>query len=182
MITLGVISDTHIPDRARELNQKVIPVFREAVVDAILHAGDISVPKVIDELEQVAPVFAVRGNRDFLAFRNLPMTRNLTFSGVRIGLTHGHGGWLRYFRDRIHFIRFGYKHERILPHILATFPDEKVIVFGHGHLTLNRWRNGQLLFNPGSPTCPENKNLSPSVGLLRITGRGEVRGEIIYLR
>jgi putative phosphoesterase len=181
LVTLGVIADTHIPDRVRELHPNVIPFFREAEVDVILHAGDISVPKVIAELEQVAPVFAVRGNRDFLAFRNLSLTRRLTFSGVKIGLTHGHGSWVRYIWDRIYFLLFGYKHERILPHILATFPDEKVIVFGHGHLTLNQWRNGQLLFNPGSPTCPGKKNLSPSIGLLRICDRGEILGEIIYL-
>ena len=64
MIRLGVISDTHIPDRARRLNERVIPVFREAGVSAILHAGDVSTPRVLKQLEEVAPVYATRGNRD----------------------------------------------------------------------------------------------------------------------
>ena len=47
---IGLISDTHIPDRARELPKNVISSFEN--VDLILHAGDLTSTKVIDELEQ----------------------------------------------------------------------------------------------------------------------------------
>jgi len=181
VITLGVIADTHIPDRARRLHPEVIPLFRDAAVNAILHAGDVSSPGVLEQLGQVAPVQAVRGNRDWVLLRRLPLTRRLTFCGVAIGLTHGHGGWRTYLADRPYFMLRGYQHERLLPRLLATFPQARVIVFGHGHEPLNRWIDGQLLFNPGSPHFPGKINLAPSVGLLHISAEGEVRGEIVPL-
>src|SRR5687768_1713811 len=104
MLTIGVISDTHIPDRARGLNPRVIPLFQQAQVDAILHAGDISTPRVLEQLSRVAPVYAVRGNRDWVALRRLPKSLRLTFDGVVIGLAHGHGHWWNYLIDRVDYI------------------------------------------------------------------------------
>jgi putative phosphoesterase len=181
MVTLGVISDTHIPDRAHRLDPRVMPIFRSAGVEAILHAGDVSSPGVLAQLGEVATVYAVRGNRDWLWLRNLPVARRLDFSGVTIGLTHGHGNLWNYLKDRIYFMRQGYHPERLLPRLLAEFPDVRVIVFGHGHSPLNQWMGVQLLFNPGSPHVPGTEDLTPSVGLLHISGGSEVRGEIIRL-
>ena len=53
---IGLISDTHIQDRARELPKNVISSFEN--VDLILHAGDLTSTKVIDELEKIAPTIA----------------------------------------------------------------------------------------------------------------------------
>ena len=179
-LTLGVISDTHIPDRVRSLHPGVLPVFRYATVSAILHAGDISIPSVLTELAQVAPVYAVRGNRDIFWRHRLPLVLNLNFNGLDIGLTHGHGGWRSYLIDRIYFTFHGYTHARLLPRLRTTFPQANVIVFGHGHKPLNHWLDNQLFFNPGSPHFPE-KSLAPSVGLLHISAESEVVGEIVSL-
>src|SRR5437764_8732647 len=110
MVRLGVISDSHIPDRMRTLP----PAMFEALagVDAILHAGDICVQRVLDALAQVAPVYAVRGNRDLVL--RLPLDRVLTFEGVRLGLTHGHGGLGRYVREKLLTQVLGYYHTRFL--------------------------------------------------------------------
>ena len=62
MIRIGLISDSHITKRG-ELWPQVFDAF--AGVDAILHAGDVWSPAVLDELEQVAPVHVARGNGDF---------------------------------------------------------------------------------------------------------------------
>jgi putative phosphoesterase len=180
-LTLGIISDTHIPDRARSLHPGILPLFRDARVRAILHAGDISIPSVLAELAQVAPVYAVRGNRDILWRHRLPLALKLNFNGIEIGLAHGHGGWRSYLVDRTYFMFHGYHHERLLPRLLAEFPQADVIVFGHGHLPLNCWMDDQLLFNPGSPHFPEKKDLAPSVGFLHISAESEVRGEIVTL-
>ena len=51
---IGLISDTHIPDRARQIPQKVLTSFKD--VDLIIHAGDLTTQSVIDELEEYAPV------------------------------------------------------------------------------------------------------------------------------
>ena len=72
MTTLGVISDTHIPDRTPQLNPRVLEVFQQARVTQILHAGDIMVQSVLDELATIAPVQAVCGNRDIWNLKHLP--------------------------------------------------------------------------------------------------------------
>jgi putative phosphoesterase len=180
-ITLGVIADTHVPDRRPKLEPRILPLFRDLEVQAILHAGDVSARFVLNELEQVAPVFAVKGNRDFIGLRNLPMSRQMVFGGVTIGMTHGHFGWPVYVRDRLIFMFQGYDHERLIPRLLPHFPHAKVIVFGHGHLMLNRWVNRQLLFNPGSPHFPTREGIVPSLGFLHIQPGGKVIGEIVYL-
>lgn len=181
MVTIGVIGDTHVPDRARRLNPDVLPLFESAGVNVILHTGDVSTPGVLRQLSQVAPVHAVRGNRDWLRLGNLPMNLKMEFNGVVIGMTHGHGSWGEYFVDRIYFTFHHYHHERLLPRLFKTFPDVKVIVFGHGHVPLNQWMQNKLLFNPGSPHFPDKKDLTPSLGLLHITTGSEVWGEIINL-
>ncbi len=180
-ITLGVIADTHIPDRRPALDGRILPLFRERGVKAILHAGDVSVPAVLEELRKVAPVYAVKGNRDWIWLRNLPAEQNLVFGGVKIGMAHGHGGWLNYVLDRPVFMVRGYYHSRLLPRLKARFPSARVIVFGHGHLSLVKWKDDQLYFNPGSPHFPTKKNITPSLGFLHIRENGEVDGEIVFL-
>ena len=56
-VRVGVISDTH---------KLLRPEARSLLVgsDLIVHAGDIGAQAVIDELESIAPVHAVRGNID----------------------------------------------------------------------------------------------------------------------
>ena len=181
MVKIGVIADTHIPDRARKLNPRVLEIFQDSQVDGILHAGDVSAPYVLEELEEIAPVYAVRGNRDWLLLSSLPMTLNLEFAGISIGLTHGHGGWKNYLADRLYLLFHDYSHELLLPRLVETFPHTRVIVFGHGHVPLNSWMDGKLLFNPGSPHFPHTKRITPSLGLLHLSAGGEVKGEIILL-
>jgi putative phosphoesterase len=181
MLTLGVISDTHIPDRARQLDPRALDAFQAASVDKILHAGDVSTPHVLAQLEELAPVHAVRGNRDWLALPHLPYHYRLEYAGVKIGLTHGHGRWWNYFFDRVEYLTQGYRLEVFQPRLLETFPDARVIVFGHTHRPLVHWVEGVLLFNPGSPHFPDIKSITPSVGLLHIHDGGEVAGEIINL-
>ncbi|MCC7129291.1 MAG: metallophosphoesterase family protein [Anaerolineae bacterium] len=179
--TLGVIADTHVPDRRKALDPRILPLFEFCGVRAILHAGDVSAPAVLEDLRRVAPVFAVRGNRDWLWLGSLPPTRHLSFNGVSIGLTHGHGGWLRYLLDWPVYKLFGVNLERLALRQQAQFPPSNVIVFGHAHLIMNRRINGQLYFNPGSPHFPQPKKPVPSLGLLHIENGGKVRGEIIDL-
>jgi uncharacterized protein len=180
MITIGVLGDTHIPDRTRQLHPGIIPCFQEAGVQAILHTGDISTRPVLDELGRVAPVYAVRGNRDWL-LRHLPLTRQVCFENVTIGLTHGHMGMCQYLKDKPYLLFHTYSHQRLFPRLLAAFPQAGVIVFGHAHLPLNRWVDGRLIFNPGTPLWQRRKRLSPSVGLLRLQTGREVVGEIVEL-
>lgn len=180
-VKLGVLSDTHIPDRAPRLQAIIARVFEEAGIQAILHAGDISTPSVLAVLRQVAPVYAVRGNRDLFQQGDLPLKRCLNFNGVSVALTHGHFGWRGYLIDKIQFMRQGYRLERYQTRLLAAFPQARVIVFGHTHVAVNHWVNGQLLFNPGSPHFPLFPNKDPSLGILHIEPGGVIKSELVYL-
>jgi len=181
MITLGVLSDTHIPDRRRALRSDLIPLFQGAGVSAILHAGDVCAPWVLSQLEQVAPVHAVRGNRDWALLPHLPLTLQLEFGGLQIGLVHGHGRFWRYVKDKGRAMIARVTVDRYLRRALATFPEASVVIFGHTHLPVNTWVDGKLVFNPGCGCCPGPKHPHPTAGLLHISGEGEIKGEIIVL-
>ncbi len=179
MTTLGVLSDTHVPDRVRALKPWILPLFREYRVDAILHAGDVCVPQVLEQLQEIAPVYAVRGNRDYLQLRHLPVSLRLEFDGVTIGLTHGHGTWKNYVVDKGYIIRYGLQPERYLQRALLAFPGVQAIVFGHTHLPVNTWVDGVLCLNPGSACCPDTKHPTSSVGVVHIQAGGGIEAEII---
>ncbi len=135
MTHVVVLSDTHIrrgggrklPDAAYEHLDRA---------DVILHAGDVLVGEVLDELGGFAPVHAVLGNNDAELAGGLPETRELTLDGVLVAMVHDSGPSAG---------RPGRMHRR--------FPIADVVVFGHSHIPWNApGAGGQLLFNPGSPT------------------------------
>ena len=59
---VGILSDTHMPASLHRLWDEIGTAF--SGVDLILHAGDIVLPTVLDQLEAIAPVLAARGNND----------------------------------------------------------------------------------------------------------------------
>ncbi|MCW5875115.1 MAG: metallophosphoesterase family protein [Anaerolineales bacterium] len=180
-ITLGLIADTHVPDRKRGLDARILPAFKAANVAAILHAGDISTPAVLEELAQVAPVHAVRGNTDWFRSAELPYSRRLEFGGVRIGLAHGHLNWSSYLRDKLAYLLYGPRSfEYFTQRMLAFFPDVDVIVFGHTHEPMIREFGDQLVVNPGSASYAVMPGRHPSVALLHIAN-GKVQAELLWL-
>jgi putative phosphoesterase len=181
LLTVGVIADTHIPDRARALHPHIIPLLQELRVDLILHAGDISSPGVLELLATVAPVKAVRGNRDWVFLTTLPLILKLTLANVPLVLMHGHNGMANYLRDKFFFIRDGYNFERYQKKLVKLVPEARVIVFGHTHRVENVVINGQLWFNPGSAGFSSRRGTLPSIGVLRFYDKGEVRGEVFKL-
>lgn len=180
-LAIGLIADTHVPDRKRELDRRVLPLFAAAGVSAILHAGDICVPRVLAELGELAPVTAVRGNRDLFALRRLPAQLELEFGGVRVGLAHGHLNWRSYARDKLRFLLRGpQSFEFFANRVAAQFSEVDVIVFGHNHEPMVKVIDGKLVVNPGSACCQVLPERTPSVGLLHIED-GAARAEIVYL-
>ena len=182
-ICIGLVADSHIPDRRRGLHPDLLQRLREEQVQLILHAGDISLPFVLRELEAIAPVQAVRGNYDFFFWPSLPMTRLIELGGVRIGMTHGHGSLAGHVRDKFNFLRGRYKGVSFFTQRAVDLlpEDVDVVVFGHTHFPLNEQRGRQLIVNPGS--CSYHLRFRegrPSFGLLRIAeGRASV--EIVEL-
>lgn len=165
---IGLIADTHIPRDARVLPPHVKAAFKG--IDLILHAGDIYVPEVLDELEKTAPVLAARGNGDwpFPEDHRLRNSHVLDIDGFRLGLTH-----------------------IIIYPELPQYPFERTIkrefdgpvdiaIFGDTHVALVDSYKGVLLVNPGSPTVPNSLSKLGTVGLLEIT-EGKVKARIIQL-
>lgn len=149
-----VISDTHIPRRARHFPAPLIEGLQEA--DLIIHAGDWQTMEVYEELKTYAPVEGVAGNvdgNDIIQY--FGKKKILSLGGFRIGIVHGDG---RYKTTR--------------QRVVDAFQDEQVdaVIFGHSHIPLLEQEDGKILFNPGSPT---DKRRQPrySYGMLTIADR-----------
>lgn len=180
-ITAAVVADTHIPDRVKRLHPALMPLLRDSAVDLVLHAGDISQHGVLKQLREIAPVYAVRGNRDLLFIRSLPASRRLIINGNSVLLTHGHLDLYHYWRDKIENVLSGYRFERYHRRLLAAAGDAKVIIYGHSHHAENRCFNQRLFFNPGSCSVAEKPDCRLSFGIIQFTPLGEVKAEIISL-
>ena len=181
VVTIGLIADTHVPDRSRKLHPAVLPTFEKAGVSTILHAGDISVPQVLRQLEELAPVLAVRGNRDWFGFKDLPMQRVVPVGQKRIGLIHGHGSLSLYLRDKLHFLVHGPQpFERAMRRAMGFMAGIDMVVFGHNHEPMVKEVDGILVINPGSACCQAFGLKPPSVALLHVNGN-EARAEIVFL-
>lgn len=170
---IGVVADTHIPDRLAEIPPRALQLLAENEVQTILHAGDICHPSAIAQLETVAAVIAVRGNRDILRPANwaLPSRRTTRFGGVTVGLTHGHGRPWEYLASKLPFARRGIVPRTRLVGLLRRFDTEvQAVIYGHTHVPRIDWIDGVLFFNPGSPAPEYCSDLGPTMGLLRIRG------------
>ncbi len=178
---LGIISDTHVPDRVSELHSRLLPALRSMGVQQIFHIGDICTPQVLRQIEQVAPVVAVRGNRDWLFGRELPRSRLIEIGGVKLALTHGHGSFKSYVMEKIHLARGGYSRDRYIKSLVTELPDANVYIFGHSHIPENIWVEGKLFFNPGAASPTRFLPYLPSFGILDIFADHRVIGEIIIL-
>lgn len=177
---IGVVADTHIPDRARDLHPCLLPALHEAGVSHILHAGDICSRRVLDALSTVAPVTAVRGNRDIF-LPELLMVEERAFCGVTIAVTHGHGGVLSYFLDKGKHLLYGYKVDHYIKDLLLAAPGAQVIVFGHTHHPIALKVEDKLLFNPGSATSGPWERRGPSFGLITLEPGRDVQTRVVPL-
>jgi putative phosphoesterase len=163
--TLGLISDTHVPIRAREIPREVFKVFDK--VDYIVHAGDLVDLSVIDELEQLAPVLAVCGNMDGPEIRGkIPKTNSLKVFDWKIGVMHDPRTLFGMARMRE----------------IAKQNGFNVLVYGHTHNSSIRWEGDTLFINPGSPTNPLPPFVAkPTVALLKVV-KERIVPEIIPIR
>ncbi|MDY6964354.1 MAG: metallophosphoesterase family protein [Halobacteriota archaeon] len=155
---IGVISDTHLPVRAKRLPEELVNRLKD--VDLILHAGDFEEMNALREIQNIGEVKAVHGNMDSLGLkRELPEKVVFEAEGFKIGITHGSGPPIG-----------------LEKRVKAKLPDVDVIVYGHSHKPKNEVIGGTLFFNPGSPT---DKIFAPfkSFGILKIGE--EVKGDII---
>lgn len=147
---IGIISDTH---------GLVRPQALEALkgVEMILHAGDIGNQEVLDTLNQIAPVVAVRGNNDQGEWaQSLPDWEVVEAGDVSIYMLHD------------------LKEIDISPS--GSF---RVVVSGHSHQPSITEQRGVLYVNPGS-AGPRRFTLPVSLAHLNVLG-DEVQARLIEL-
>ena len=121
---IGVISDTH-----NYLDPKISKLFEG--VEHIFHAGDIGMPMVLLELENIAPVTAVLGNND----------TGLPYNETEVVQLAGR-------KFLIHHIINAYKPSETAQRRI-TREKPHAVVFGHSHQPFNEGIGGTLYFNPG---------------------------------
>jgi uncharacterized protein len=177
---IGLISDTHSAGSGRDLPRPVLDGLQG--VDLILHCGDLECLGVLDYLETVAPVLAVRGYEDPVepGDRLARTTRVVQAEGVSIGMVHD-----------IQWPNPG----------IATSPDGSslcfpngpvqellrrkfgrpvdLVLFGDTHEELICSYQGVLFINPGSPTYPGRRHRRGSLGTI---GRLDVSGGLVQAR
>jgi len=149
----GIITDTHVGDELPCVPAEALQHLSE--MDLILHAGDMSEPRVLNELRPLAPVVAVRGNHDPAALA-IPTQTVLELEGARIGLTHGVRPALIEHLSAAIWVATGRLdiagHCRAL---VRRFPPVDCVVFGHLHIPIRHMVGPTLCFSPGSVYQPE---------------------------
>jgi putative phosphoesterase len=133
---LLLLSDTHVPVRARALPEQVWRAVDAA--DLVVHAGDWVSVDLLDVLEARSQrLVGVAGNNDGPELHGrLPEVARTTIDGLRVAVVHETGG--KEGRER---------------RADAAFPDTDLLVFGHSHIPWDTTApSGMRLLNPGSPT------------------------------
>ena len=120
MLRVTILADTHSLLRPRVLELA-------AGCDLVLHAGDVGDPAVLAALGEIAPLVAVRGDKDRGELGSLPATAGGDLDGLTYRMTHRRAD------------------------IDPSWPRAAdLVVFGHSHRPELEWRSGALLLNPGA--------------------------------
>ncbi len=156
---IGVISDTHIPQNAKEIPNIVLEDFKN--VDMIIHAGDLTDLSVLQQLKTVCPlVKAVWGNMDSDEVKKkLPEKEFIKTAHHKIGILHGYGNPAK----SIDIMKEAFSKDFV-----------SVIIFGHSHCATNEIKDGVLYFNPGSPT-DKIFSIHNSYGVIEVNDKIEAK-------
>lgn len=165
---IGLLADTHIPNEVPELPPQVKEVFRG--VDLILHGGDIYSLSVLDDLEEIAPVLAARGNGDARLPEDprLKLAHCMTVGGLTLGLAHA-----------VEYPELDwYPLEKSMQRYFGGGVD--IVVYGDSHVPVAEECKGVVMVNSGSPSLPWGLRKLGTVGLLLVED-GLVEARIIDL-
>jgi uncharacterized protein len=147
-LRVALVSDTH------NLVRPELLAFVQGS-DAIIHAGDICDPDVLDQLGRIAPLTAVRGNNDRGAWAEaLPVQIEVEIGGIKIVVVHE------------------------LPDLRGDPASQgvAVVVSGHSHKPGQETHDGVLYVNPGS-AGPRRFKLPITAAMLTIGNDGVFRVE-----
>jgi putative phosphoesterase len=150
-LRVGLVSDTH------GLLRPEVRMFLVGC-DYIIHGGDIGARIILEELEALAPVVAVRGNNDTESWaKRLRKTELVRVGGVFVYVIH----------------------DLTQLDTESTSAGVRAVVSGHSHKPRIDEREGILYINPGS--CgPRRFKLPVSVGEILVEG-ARVRARTLEL-
>ncbi len=147
---IAVLADTH-----GLLRPEIAEIL--GTCEVILHGGDLSSRKILDELERIAPVYVVRGNNDKEWAEGMAEELDVTLFGLRIYMIHNQ------------------KHRR------KNLEGIDLFIYGHSHKYEQKTEEGVCFLNPGS--CGPRRFLLPvTMAVLEVQeGTGQWRVEKIDL-
>ena len=119
MRKIAVLSDTH-----GMLRPEVVAAVRTCA--AVIHAGDFDNPRILEELQKLAPVYAVRGNNDWYLPAQIPDSLRFQIEDCRFFMVHN---------------------KKFVPKDLSGID---AVIFGHSHIYSEQKIDGRLWLNPGS--------------------------------
>ena len=172
-ILIGLLSDTHVPERTNKVPDIVLNDFKKKNIDYVFHMGDFTSFEVYKKLIETFgsdKVVAIRGNMDFDfdLKQTLPEKLEFTIYNFKVLMLHGMGGPNIIIK-------------RLIKKLDLHNSDYDIVIFGHTHRPVNEKQDGILFFNPGTTTPIDNKfTVISSYGYLTIS-KDKIDSEIVYI-
>lgn len=136
-IVMLIMSDTHIPERALEIDSTIINHIKSTEYDIVVHAGDLTEEYVLNQIKSFGKRhYIVQGNMDYL---DLPSEEVFNVYSLKFGVIHGDQ-----VRPRGNIENLS---------IIAKSLDVSILISGHTHIPFIVFHStGILHINPGSIT------------------------------
>jgi putative phosphoesterase len=134
---VALVSDSHVPERADGIPDKVLNACEDA--DMTAHAGDFTSAEAYEAFDDTGELVAVYGNMDDASGLDLPRVDSFAAGGVEFALVHGTGSPINY-------------EERVTETARDEVGEDAVAVSGHTHEVTDETYEGVRLLNPGSCT------------------------------
>lgn len=155
-----IVSDTH------RRNDNYIKVLeRVALIDMVVHCGDIEGSEYLIATSAGCPVQMVVGNNDF--FSDLPREKEFMIGKYKVWLTHGHN----------YFVSMGNANIKSE----ARMRGVDIVMYGHTHKPVVDQEGDLIAVNPGSLTYPRQEGRRPSFVIMELDRKGEAHFTINYL-
>jgi putative phosphoesterase len=181
---IGLVSDTHVQDDLKGMPPEIVQTFRAHAVELILHLGDIHSARVLDVLEEAAPVIAVRDyvERPSTDPRMSEERRVLELAGKKLAMVHDLGWPGPKIEAHQELIFPAVPLDEVLERKFGQVVD--IVAFGHTHEELTLWHEGVFFINPGSAVFPGTRHprgAPGTVAIMDIAPDGTVRAEVLTL-
>jgi uncharacterized protein len=175
-----LISDTHTTTSSPHLHPNLIPTIEKIHPDIIFHAGDICLPSTLEILNNLAPVIAVRGNRDLTRLTYLPEACIIRLHQHQILLTHGHAPLKHYLMDKLQYLQIGFRYARYHEYLTSFDEKSQLYLFGHTHVAFQLKVGSKQFINPGAACYSNSHDPYPSLVKFTVTEQA-ISSEFIYL-